>query len=519
MNPRRVLAAVAVVVGALLAAPAAAPAATSCLFNQGAHQLFVDMTEPDDEAFLSVAPPGEIVVGGRSGQVLCTGATPVVTSTDMIFVVARPGAVGAVVRIDQAFRFGPGVEQELGTNEIEILVNLDNEPGSRLVVADDAATIRLGAGGINPNAFAAEVSPDADIFLVGVPDGGVAIAGGPTRDLLGAQGGAGTGGARTDRVLLQGLGGPDSLTGGEGDDTLVGDEGDDELTGGGGDDLLRPGGGDDVVDSGPAIDTVDYSPDFTSVSVDLAIADPQPTGAGSDSLAGVENVVGGGLADVLLGDDGPNALDGGPGDDAIDGRGGEDTLKGGAGADTLDVRDGGRDSADCGAGIDTVTADTQGVDRLIGCEIVVFPAADGGGPAGDGTGGAGTTAGDTQAPTFVGRVRAVPARFRVAGGRGRGSVRRPTARGTTFRYSLSEAAAVTFTIERLVRGRRARRVGSFAVRGAAGANRTRFSGRIGKVTLRPGAYRAGLTAVDAAGNHSGRARARFRVVRGRVRGR
>jgi hypothetical protein len=82
-------------------------------------------------------------------------------------------------------------------------------------------------------------------------------------------------------------------------------------------------------------------------------------------------------------------------------------------------------------------------------------------------------------------------------------------RGTTFRYRLSEAATVTFTIKR--RHMKAKR---FRVASAAGANRHRFSGRIRRKPLKPGRYRATLVARDAAGNASRPKRLRFTVVRG-----
>jgi hypothetical protein len=47
----------------------------------------------------------------------------------------------------------------------------------------------------------------------------------------------------------------------------------------------------------------------------------------------------------------------------------------------------------------------------------------------------------------------------------------------------------------------------------AGANRKRFSGRIGRTTLSPGPYRATLVARDAAQNASAPRRLSFRVVR------
>jgi DNA-binding beta-propeller fold protein YncE len=109
-----------------------------------------------------------------------------------------------------------------------------------------------------------------------------------------------------------------------------------------------------------------------------------------------------------------------------------------------------------------------------------------------------------------------------------------TARGgTSFRYRLSEAARVTFAIERRVkgrrvgkrclgatRGRRSRpsctrhvRVGSFSQAGMAGSNVKRFRGALRGRPLRPGRYRATLRARDAARNGSRPVRLRFRVVR------
>ena len=84
-------------------------------------------------------------------------------------------------------------------------------------------------------------------------------------------------------------------------------------------------------------------------------------------------------------------------------------------------------------------------------------------------------------------------------------------RGTTVRYGLSEPAAVTLRVERLV-GRAPRR------RDAAA---DRHGGRKPRALQRPdrppgagaGRYRLIVRATDAAGNSSGPARAAFRVVR------
>jgi acid phosphatase type 7 len=132
----------------------------------------------------------------------------------------------------------------------------------------------------------------------------------------------------------------------------------------------------------------------------------------------------------------------------------------------------------------------------------------------------------------ISRLRVVPRRFTV-GPRGRNRKPRNSARrGTTFRYRLSEAATVKFTIRRRSKGRqvggrcsaqtrknlarqpciRYTRVGRFTQAGVAGANRRRFRGRIGRRQLRPGAFRADLIATDASGSRSAPQSVRFTIV-------
>jgi uncharacterized delta-60 repeat protein len=140
---------------------------------------------------------------------------------------------------------------------------------------------------------------------------------------------------------------------------------------------------------------------------------------------------------------------------------------------------------------------------------------------------------DVDSPVIT-RVRVSP-RVWAVNRRGRAEVKvtRRARRGTTFRYTLSEAARVVFRIERKAQGRKVGRkcrpetrqnrkrrrctryvrIGSFAQAGRTGANRKRFSGRIGRRKLRPARYRATLTATDVAGNASGPKRLSFRVVR------
>jgi hypothetical protein len=121
--------------------------------------------------------------------------------------------------------------------------------------------------------------------------------------------------------------------------------------------------------------------------------------------------------------------------------------------------------------------------------------------------------------------------FRVAP-RGRAS-----AKGTTVRFGLSEAARTAITVSRLSRGRRvsgrcrrptrrnrsrprclrASKLRAFTVSGRAGRNSVPFSGKIrtrGRVrSLKPGPYRLTVRATDPAGNRSKPRALRFRVVR------
>jgi hypothetical protein len=109
-----------------------------------------------------------------------------------------------------------------------------------------------------------------------------------------------------------------------------------------------------------------------------------------------------------------------------------------------------------------------------------------------------------------------------------------TKQGSAFRYTLSERASVTITIDRPKPGRRVGRscrkpsprlrhrkrctryvsAGTLTRRAnRAGRNTTKFSGRIGKKGLKPGRYRATLRAKDPAGNRSAPKRITFRIVR------
>lgn len=175
----------------------------------------------------------------------------------------------------------------------------------------------------------------------GTLSGGVTITGTADSDYL--MGGAGT-------QVFVGQGGGDTFLGGTGDDTFVGAVGDDEYNGEDG------------------VDLVDYSSLSEGVDVDLSMNSAVTTTIGTDTLFGIEAVVGTVFDDTLTGDISDNTLVGGLGYDLLDGGAGNDTLLigagddtalGGAGNDTF-VMDAGSNVIDGGTEIDLITFDIEG---------------------------------------------------------------------------------------------------------------------------------------------------------------
>ena len=157
---------------------------------------------------------------------------------------------------------------------------------------------------------------------------------------------------------LKGGEGADVLLGGTGDDTILGGSGKDTLNGGADDDIINAsGGGADSIIGGGGDDTLSYNGAIGRVFVDLGV-DQRDAGflsffaegaASGSTFAALENVIGGGYADNLRGDENDNTLNGGGVSDRLYGRAGDDRLQGGTGADALygglgaDVMTGGSD--------------------------------------------------------------------------------------------------------------------------------------------------------------------------------
>ena len=117
----------------------------------------------------------------------------------------------------------------------------------------------------------------------------------------------------------------------------VGNAEDNVLYGRTGDDVLSGLGGNDELHGGDGVDTADYSAAWDWITVDLANGVAVDDGEGSsDTLTGIENVIGSAWDDEIYGDAGANVFTGGDGDDLLAGGGGIDVLRGGAGWDVAD---------------------------------------------------------------------------------------------------------------------------------------------------------------------------------------
>ncbi|ROM71387.1 type I secretion target [Pseudomonas brassicacearum] len=173
-------------------------------------------------------------------------------------------------------------------------------------------------------------------------------------------------GTAGDDVLVAGNG-DNLLNAGDGNDILSAGSGNNTLHGGAGNDLLYSGTGNDLLDGGTGNDTASYAHATAGVTVNLGLLAAQNTlGAGTDTLAGIENLIGSNFNDTLAGDGASNRINGGLGHDVLNGGGGDDlligglgnnTLTGGSGADTFQWQAG-------NSGHDVITDFTPGLDKL-----------------------------------------------------------------------------------------------------------------------------------------------------------
>lgn len=103
------------------------------------------------------------------------------------------------------------------------------------------------------------------------------------------------------------------------------------------------------MEGGDGEDAADYSAFGKKLMVNLSTG--IAVGDGTDTLVGIEDVVGGGNNDTLIGSVAGNVLYGGAGNDSLNGGGGNDSVNGGAGNDIV----AGSSSSNAGGEIDTLT--------------------------------------------------------------------------------------------------------------------------------------------------------------------
>ena len=227
------------------------------------------------------------------------------------------------------------------------------------------------------------------------------IAGGTGFDVMRYDLDAGRGGLKGITVVwaagsaIDGFGDTDSfkeidrITGTKFADTVMGD---------GNDNTFAGFDGADSFNGGKGIDTIDYEGDealggLKGVIVDLAKGTGVDGFGNSDTLIGIENVMGTDFADTIIGNGADNVMIlcnsrdagyGGGGNDSLDGGYGDDTLRGGAGNDTL-IGAFGLDTVTGGAGADafrfispfdgadTITDFATGTDKIeILCDLFPF---------------------------------------------------------------------------------------------------------------------------------------------------
>ncbi len=176
---------------------------------------------------------------------------------------------------------------------------------------------------------------------------------------------------KTDVETVKGGLGDDNLTGSANADTLWGGAGADTLAGLAGVDILNGDAGNDTFDEGAATnggdtmnggagtDTVDYSGRSNAVTINLDTTANDGEALELDKVVNdVENGIGGGGGDTIVGSASDNVFDGDAGADTISGGVGNDTLKGGAGADTL--------NGDAGDDVFDESTATSGADAMHG---------------------------------------------------------------------------------------------------------------------------------------------------------
>lgn len=220
-----------------------------------------------------------------------------------------------------------GIENLLGSNYNDVLTGnaLDN------TLNGGSGNDRM-AGGTGNDTYVVNVLADVVTELAGA--GTDTIQSSITYSLVDTDG-AGVNGGNVENLTLIGTAAING-TGNALTNTLIGNAAANALDGGAGNDVLRGDAGNDTLNGNAGIDWAYYNTATAGVTVNLNLTAAQVTGgAGSDTLIGIENLLGGNFNDILTGNTAANTLSGGVGNDILNGGAGNDILIGGAGKDTL----------------------------------------------------------------------------------------------------------------------------------------------------------------------------------------
>ncbi|WP_231736733.1 Calx-beta domain-containing protein [Sphingobium sp. CCH11-B1] len=267
------------------------------------------------------------------------------TSTLKVFAPPADAVITANSGTD-TIEFAPGInlqdvilQRPAGSNDLVLVVSKESDEVSDSSLVADSVTIKdwfLAPGSIEKLAFYQTGLLDIDPVKMVLKAGTDAADGTASAPLAGTAIADWITGAAGDDVIAGG-GGNDILAGNSGFDTLKGEAGDDVLYGGTGDDALDGGAGKDILVGGAGLDAASYASTSAAVRVQLSASHTNTGDAAGDEYYSIENVIGGGGADIIGGDSGQNELTGGKGNDELAGNAGDDTYvwNAGDGADTI----------------------------------------------------------------------------------------------------------------------------------------------------------------------------------------
>ena len=267
----------------LSALPATAQVEESCAYDPAQKEV-IAVISPGGEATLQIVD-GQIVFGADPQP--CGEATN--TTTDTISISGHAGSDETLVLDQRTGFFGPGVEPDQGTREIEITTQLGDST-DRVIVYGTEGDDFIAAG---QNGLATSSDGDVDVtFSPNTFPLEVHLLGG--NDHFDARGTGGAGfvflgsvvatGGEGNETLIRGGDGSDELSGGPGNDVIHGHLGNDVLDGGAGDDDLRGGDGHDVLIGGPGADIfIGNDGDDVFHAIDLTADTSLNGGPGADT--------------------------------------------------------------------------------------------------------------------------------------------------------------------------------------------------------------------------------------------